>query len=171
MADALADEEKQYEAASAGISLLSISKYKSSLSAVWTARNGLLSHPYNGWVCKTPFYDSAAPDNIRQHLALAEKWIIAMQGDDDGARKIAAEAARRTALKEKEDGLLGINALFGAGAGNPLIFIAIGLGAVLVAGAVLVMMRIGKKKTGKENSQTADKKKTNDKQTNGSDVK
>ena len=158
MADALAGEEKQYGTTDADISLLTISKYKSSLSAVWAARDGLLSHPYNKWVCKRPFYDSAAPDNVGRHLALAEKRIIAMQGDDDGAKKIAAEAARRMALKEKEGGLLAVNAIFGAGAGNLLIFIAIGLGAVLLAGVDLVVARIRRKKTGKK--ETVPKKET-----------
>ena len=81
-----------------------------------------------------------------------------MQGDDDGAKKIAAEAARRMALKEKEGGLLAVTAIFGAGAGNLLIFIAIGLGAVLLAGVVLVVARIRRKKTGKK--ETVPKKET-----------
>lgn len=159
MVDALAGEEKQYETAKADISLLSISKYKSSLSAVWAARDGLLSHPYNSWVCKTPFYDSAAPDNIRQRLAAAEAWLIAMQGDDNAAQMVAAEAARRMALKEKESELLAASALFGVGAGNPLLVAAVGLGAVLLAGIILLMAWMRKRKT------------TNVKQSNKPDVK
>ncbi len=146
MADAIAKETAQYFASEPDVTLLSISKYKDSLQPVWAAQGSMLSHPYNNWVCKTPFYDSKAPDNVRQHLAAAEKLIISIQGDDNGAQKIANEAARRRALKGKEDGLLGVNAMFSGTGANLLLVAIIGLGAVLVAVVVLAVVANWRKK-------------------------
>ena len=144
MADALADEKRQYDATNSDLSLYTISIYKSSLQTVWTAENGLLAHPFNGWMCKKPFYDSAISSGVEQHLTKAESWIISLQGDDNMAQKLAAATAQREernkALAQAADPL-NVNALIG-GEVSPIMLVGIGIGAAVVVGfAALFAMR------------------------------
>ena len=148
MDNASVGERAQYEATEAEPSLYTISLYESSLQAVWRAENGLLTHPFDGWLCKAPAYDPAIQSKVAQHLAKAESWMIALQGDDDTAQQLADATARRIELKnsmEQAANPLGVDALMGDGA-NPVLWAGLGIGVVVLIGIVMFLTRKGRKK-------------------------